>query len=40
MTYDKPEISVLGDASSLIQGGKAGVLEGDQEIGPNAELDD
>jgi hypothetical protein len=40
MTYDKPEVSVLGDASSLIQGGKHGVMEGDQEISSDAELDD
>ena len=43
MTYEKPEISVLGDATRLIQGSRTGASEpsqGDLQGNPDCELDD
>jgi hypothetical protein len=37
MQYEKPEIAVLGDAASLIQGSKN--LAGDQPSGGNGAFD-
>jgi len=41
MTYDKPEIAVLGEANTVIQGPKTSLPESPNQAGPAAfELED
>lgn len=39
MTYEKPEVVVLGDAAILIQGSKGAVNDGGQGIGFDDDLE-